>query len=194
MDRVVYVGEAELGRVEADGVVEGREALVAVFYELDVGALVAPVSIYFLFSQGHSVSGEGGKVKRKIMVKLTYSKQRRPVRRQLHNLDRRLVPRLDPQVRRHLDFGEAHRPREGRVRRPQELPRGSESGVPVQGPAVGPVGVEPDVDVQEGRGVAREPARLEGESAACRGPVGSIIAEGEAAAYRSAVNISFPSL
>ena len=49
-NRVVYVGEAELGRVEAVGVVEGRDALVAVFYELDVDALVTPVSIPTLFS------------------------------------------------------------------------------------------------------------------------------------------------
>ena len=48
VDAVVYFREAELGRVEADGVIEGREAVVAVLDELDVGALVNPVSFISL--------------------------------------------------------------------------------------------------------------------------------------------------
>ena len=105
------------------------------------------------------------------------------MRRQFHNLNRRFVPRLYPKVCRHLDIGKTHRSRVGPVGGTEELPRGDERVVKVHRPAVGPVSVEPDVDVKEGRGMAGEPARLPGEGAACCGPVGSVFAEGEAAAW-----------
>ncbi|KAL2289250.1 hypothetical protein FJTKL_02267 [Diaporthe vaccinii] len=87
----------------------------------------------------------------------THRKQRRAVHGQLNDLDGGVVAGLDGGVggEGHLgqadgrDHGEAH----------------------VPGAVVGAVGAEAHVDVEEGRGVALEPARLEGEGAARRGPV-----------------------
>lgn len=104
------------------------------------------------------------------------------MRRQLHDLDRRIVARLDSKVGRHLHLRQAQRPRVGPVRRAQQLPRGLEVVGEVQRSSVGPVRVQPDVDIQEGGGVAGEPAGLEGDGAACRGPVGPVLAETEATA------------
>jgi hypothetical protein len=50
--------------------------------------------------------------------------------------------------------------------------------------AVGAVGAEAQVDLQRGRRVADEPAGLERDGAAGRGPICAVCGEGDAAAWR----------
>lgn len=90
---------------------------------------------------------------------------------QLDNLDRRLVARIHRGVlrQRHLRHADGAGVRV--PRRPPDLPYRLHHIAHVLGAIVGSVSAEADVDVHECRLVALEPAGLEGNRAACCGPV-----------------------
>lgn len=113
---------------------------------------------------------------------------------QLHDLDGGVIARLDGHVGGQGHLREADRARVGVLGGPQDLEGRDHGEAHVPGPAVGPVGAEAHVDIQESRGVALEPARLEGDGAACRGPVGAVCCCWVAAAWgRCGVSLLFSS-
>lgn len=102
----------------------------------------------------------------------------------LDDLNSREITRLDIGV-----FGQGHL-REadgagiGAVGGAEDLD-GRQHGVRhILGAVVGAIGAEAKVDENEGGLVATEPARLEGDSAACRGPVRSVLGGANAAAWK----------
>lgn len=112
----------------------------------------------------------------------THRVQRSPVLRKLNNLDRRLVPRLDARPLRQRHLREAHRPGVRAVRGPEQLELRHHGVGHVLRAVVGPVGAEAQVDVQQRLRVALEPAGLEGDRAARRGPVCPVFRRADAAA------------
>jgi hypothetical protein len=94
--------------------------------------------------------------------------------RKFYDLDSRVVAGLNTQGPGHNDVFHANSARVRPVGRTEELPRLHERSGVVQGTTIGAVGVDADVDVEKGRSMTREPAGLEGDCAACRGPVGPI--------------------
>lgn len=100
----------------------------------------------------------------------------------LNDLDGGVVARLDGGVAGQRHLGQADGARVGVLGWAQDL-EGADHGVAhVLGPAAGAVGAEAQVHVDEGRGVALEPAGLEGDGAAGRGPVGAVCRRGVATA------------
>lgn len=89
----------------------------------------------------------------------------------LNNLNSSIIARLNSRVGGQRDLRKADGARVRVLAGPEDLEGRHHGEAHVPGPIVGPVGAEAHVDVEEGRGVALEPARLEGEGAACRGPV-----------------------
>lgn len=171
-DDGVDVGEANVVAVEAVCLVDDLEALVVGLDKGDVDALFT----------GYYISHMDPFSFRVTRTKKTHRKQRRAVHGELDDLDGGVVPRLHGGVGRQGDLGQADRPRVGVLGRPQDLEGRDHGEAHVPGPVVGPVGAEAHVDVEEGRGVALEPARLEGEGAARRGPVGAVCRRRVAAA------------
>lgn len=101
----------------------------------------------------------------------THGEQRRAMHSKLNNLNGSIITRLNGRVGRERDLRQADGSRVGVLAGPQDLEGRNHGEAHVPGPVVGAVGAEAHVDVEEGRGVALEPARLEGEGAARRGPV-----------------------
>lgn len=94
--------------------------------------------------------------------------------RNLHDLDRCVVARRYGGVGWQGHLGQTHGARV-RVRAGADDLEGRDHGeAHVFGAAVGSIGAEAQVDVQEGCLVALEPARLEGDGAALSGPVCSV--------------------
>lgn len=89
----------------------------------------------------------------------------------LNNLDGGVVAGRDGGVGRQGHLWQAHRARVGVLAGPQDLEGRDHGEAHVPGAIVGTVGAEAHVNVEEGGGVALEPARLEGDGAACCGPV-----------------------
>lgn len=164
-DDCVDVCEADVVAIEAVCLVDDPEALVVGLDEGDVDALcvlpiLATCSSIFV---AHWRAG-----RERIM---TYRKQRRAVHGKLNNLDGGVVAGRDGGVGRQRDLGQAHRARVGVLGWAEDLEGRDHGEAHVPGAIVGTVGAEAHVDVEEGCGVALEPARLEGDGAACRGPV-----------------------
>lgn len=101
----------------------------------------------------------------------THGEQRRAVHGELDDLDGGVIARLDGRVGGERDLGQADGARVGVLAGAQDLEGRHHGEAHVPGAVVWPVGAEAHVDVEEGRGVALEPAWLEGECAARRGPV-----------------------
>lgn len=178
-DDGVDVGEANLVAVEAVALVDHAEALVAGLDEGDVDALDSTQETRRSEQHMHTYMKESGGFPR---GQATYREQGRAVHSRLHDLDGGVVARLDGGVGREGHLGQAHGARVGVLGRAQDL-EGADHGVAhVLGPAARAVGAEAQVDVHECRGVALEPARLEGDGAAGRGPVGAVCCYGVATA------------
>lgn len=103
--------------------------------------------------------------------KKAYRKQGRTVHGNLNDLDRGVVARLDGRVGGQRHLGQAHGARVGVLGRPEDLDRADHGEAHVLRAAVRAIRAEAQVHVHEGRRVALEPARLEGDGAACGGPV-----------------------
>lgn len=101
---------------------------------------------------------------------------------ELNDLDGGVVPRLDGGVCGERHLGQADGARVGVLAGPEDLEGRDHGEAHVPGAIVRAVGAEAHVDVEEGGGVALEPARLEGEGAARRGPVGAVCCRWVAAA------------
>ncbi len=118
----------------------------------------------------------------------TYRVQRRAVQGQLDELDRRVVARLDGGVGWERDLGQADGAWVGVLGGADDL-EGRDHGVAHVGRPmevvveIRPFVAEAQVDEDEGRGVALEPARLESDGAAGRGPEGAVGCCGHAAAW-----------
>jgi hypothetical protein len=120
----------------------------------------------------------------------THRKERSTVHSKLYHLDGSLISGLDGRVGRERDLREADGARVRVLAGPQDLEGRNHGKTHVPRPAVGPVGAEAHVDVKEGRGVALEPARLEGDGAACCGPVCAVRCCWVATAYVSGKIVS----
>lgn len=99
----------------------------------------------------------------------------------LDHLDGGVVARLDGDVGRHGQLGNADGARVGVAAGAEDLEGRVEGLGHVVGTVVRAVCPETDVDVNVGRGVALEPAGLEGDGAASRGPVGAVLGHVDAA-------------
>lgn len=105
--------------------------------------------------------------------------------RRLHNLDSSIHSRGYAQVRWQPHLRQTHpQPRVRLVGWPDDLEHGLHD-VRV----VWRDGAQPDVDVDEGRLVPAEPAGLEGDGAACRGPFRAVGGYGEAAACGEGLSV-----
>ena len=102
--------------------------------------------------------------------------------RQLHQLNSRIIPFLKLEPRGHRHLREAERSRIRVLPRADDLEGRDHGETHVLGSAVGAVGADAQVDVDKRCRVALEPAWLEGNGAACCGPVGPVLGEVEAAA------------
>jgi hypothetical protein len=108
------------------------------------------------------VEESGGRMK-------AYRVQRCTMQRQLHNLDRRIVARLDGRVGRQRHLRQTHRTRIGVLAGADDLEGRHHRIAHVGRTTVWSVGAEAQVDIQERSRVALEPSRLEGDGAArCR--------------------------
>lgn len=176
-DDGVDVREADVVAVEAVTLVDHAEALVVGLDEGYVDALDARQTDEQMVSMNKpttrstsSKEGVGGVPQRPE----THREQSRAVHGDLDDLDGGVVAGLDGGVGRQRHLGQAHGARVGVLGRAQDLEGADHGEAHVRGPAVRAVGAEAQVHVHEGRGVALEPARLEGDGAAGRGPVGPV--------------------
>lgn len=104
----------------------------------------------------------------------TYGEERCAVHGELDHLDGGVVAGLDGRVARQRHLGQADGARVGVLAGAENLEGRHHGEAHVLGTAAGAVGAEAHVDVEEGRGVALEPAWLEGDGAACCGPVSPV--------------------
>jgi hypothetical protein len=112
----------------------------------------------------------------------TYREERRSVLSELDELDSSQVAGLDGGVCRQGYLREADCSRERIVRGALDGEGVNHGEGHVWGSVVGAVGAKAQVDVDDGQGVASEPARLKGECAARRGPVCAVLGGSYAAA------------
>lgn len=96
----------------------------------------------------------------------------------LDDLDRRIVADFGRIIRRQRHLGKTERAIVLLIRRSHDLERG-QHGVGVVERLVSVA----HVDVDKSEGVAREPAGLDGNSAALQGPFGAVLGHGHAAAW-----------
>jgi hypothetical protein len=109
--------------------------------------------------------------------------QRRAMKRRLHDLNRRIIPDIDRRVRREGHLWEAESARVRVLVGPDDLEYAGHGEGHVGGTAAGTVGAEAEIDVEEGGGMALEPAGLYGDGAAFEGPQGAVGGCGHAAAW-----------
>ena len=121
------------------------------------------------------------------MKEQTHRKERSTVHSKLDNLNGSVIPGLDGRVCGQGDLREADGARVGVLAGAQDLEGRHHGKTHVPGPIVGAIGTKAHVDVEEGRGVALEPAGLEGDRAACCGPVCAVCCCWVAAACRDKV-------
>lgn len=100
------------------------------------------------------------------------------MQRHLDHLNRRIIPRLDGEIRRERDLGETEGAREGIARGTRDLEDGEHL---VR--EVARVVAEVHVEVEEGGGVAAVPARHDFDGSAGDGPECAVLGYGHAAAY-----------
>jgi hypothetical protein len=104
------------------------------------------------------------------------------VDRQLDDLDGRKVTGADGDVGGRRDLRQADGARVRVARGPEDAELGNHGQAHVQRAVIGAVGAEAEVDEDLRLGVALEPAGLEGDGTACRGPVRPVRGGGDAAA------------
>ena len=108
---------------------------------------------------------------------MTYIIQRSPMLRRLNNLNRRILPHNRRIINRQRYLRDA----DTAIIRYVVGPHDAKDGLHGQGVVVGH-GADAEVDVEEGVGVALEPARLEADGAAADGPFGAVGGHGHSAA------------
>lgn len=135
-----------------------------------------------------------------IQVKLsdTHIKKTRPVYRRLHNLNRSIIPHIHRRISRQRHLRQTKGTRVRILRWTNDLEDGKHGEGHVWGLADGrfgehgrftcggvvcAFGAETHVYVEEGRGVALEPARLECYGSAVYGPFCAVVGGGHAAAW-----------
>ena len=97
--------------------------------------------------------------------------------RRLHDLNGRQVARLDADVGRQRHLRQTDSSRVGVVRGTGDLEGGNDRVAHVLGDFA-----EANVDIEQGRRVAWEPARLDSDGTATDGPVGAILRSGHSTA------------
>lgn len=97
--------------------------------------------------------------------------------RRFHDLNGRHVTGLDTDIGRQRHLRQTDSSRVGVVRGTGDLEGGNDRVAHVLGDLA-----EANVDIEQGRRVAWEPARLESDGAATDGPVGAILRSGHATA------------
>ena len=119
-----------------------------------------------------------------VIVGDAYRIQRGAMDSMLNDLNGREITGLDIGIFRQGHLREADGAGIGAVGRAEDLDGGPHGVRHVLGAVVGAIGAEAKIDVDEGGLVAAEPARLEGDSAAGRGPVRSVLGGANAAAWK----------
>lgn len=102
----------------------------------------------------------------------------------LNNLDRGVIAGLDGGVCRERHLRKADGARVRVLAWAEDLEDGDHGEGHVEGTAVGPVAAEAHVGIHHCLGVALEPAWLEGKGTTRRGPVGPVLGNVHAAAFR----------
>lgn len=109
--------------------------------------------------------------------------------RRLHNLNRSIIPHIHRRIRREGNLRQTKRSRIRSLAWPSDLEHWHHGerhvwGTAERGIIFRTIVAESEVDVEEGGGVALEPAGLDGDGAAGYRPVGAVAGGGHTAAWR----------